>query len=266
MSFPKVKRVIYTNNPLDKVICQLVFPPILKIEKEIPSEFQERIRSNFPIYEEKTEFKFNVPNEFKKLIPQEVLPDFLPTTGNINHEFASEDGKWKINLTRNFIALTCFDYKRWEAFKSNLSSPIEALVDIYSPPFFSRIGLRYIDVIKRSSLGLDGIKWSELLQSYILGFLSSPDIEDDIRNLNCTYEMILSDKMSIAKIITKLVETKDQAEICFMIDSDFFITNKTEIQSSFEKLDFFNENASRLIQWSFKDQLRDVMKPKDIDE
>jgi len=32
MPFPEVKRVIYEHNPLDKVICQLRFPPILRIE------------------------------------------------------------------------------------------------------------------------------------------------------------------------------------------------------------------------------------------
>ena len=53
MPFPEVKRVIYKKNPLDRVICQLRFAPILKIDAEIPADFQEMIRADFPNYSEK---------------------------------------------------------------------------------------------------------------------------------------------------------------------------------------------------------------------
>ncbi|MCH7755956.1 TIGR04255 family protein, partial [candidate division KSB1 bacterium] len=55
MPFPEVKRVIYKKNPLDRVICQLRFSPILKIDAEIPAEFQDMIRADFPNYSEKTD-------------------------------------------------------------------------------------------------------------------------------------------------------------------------------------------------------------------
>ena len=65
MPFPEVKRIIYKKNPLDKVICQLRFPTILKIEKEIPAEFQERIRKEFPNYSESTEWNVDSLKEIK---------------------------------------------------------------------------------------------------------------------------------------------------------------------------------------------------------
>ena len=60
MPFPEKQRVIYKKNPLNKVICQFRFPPILRIDSEIPSSFQDSIRSDFPLYQEKIEVQNQV--------------------------------------------------------------------------------------------------------------------------------------------------------------------------------------------------------------
>jgi len=52
--FPESERVIYEKAPLVQVICQLRFPQILRIESQLPVEFQERIRDAFPILEKTT--------------------------------------------------------------------------------------------------------------------------------------------------------------------------------------------------------------------
>ena len=54
MPFPETsQKIIYKKNPLDRVICQLRFPPILKIDTELPDKFQESIRNDFPEFQEK---------------------------------------------------------------------------------------------------------------------------------------------------------------------------------------------------------------------
>src|SRR5256885_3722562 len=47
--FPDSPRVIYGKAPLTAVICQLRFPPILRIESTVPADFQERVRTQFPL-------------------------------------------------------------------------------------------------------------------------------------------------------------------------------------------------------------------------
>ena len=54
MPFPEVRRVIYKKSPLDRVICQLKFPPVLRIDADMPVEFQDCIRREFPNYDEKS--------------------------------------------------------------------------------------------------------------------------------------------------------------------------------------------------------------------
>lgn len=264
MPFPEVKRVIYNKNPLEQVVCQLRFPPILKIDAEIPAEFQESIRQEFPDYSEASEWKVDFSPKFKGQIPPELLAQLLQSSNGKNYEFFSYDGLWKINLTRTFVALTANRYERWEKFKEKLTTPLNALVEIYSPAYFSRIGLRYVDVIRRSVLDLDGVNWTELLQPHILGVLSVPVIGGFVNSFESKYEMSLADKQSAVRMITKFVEAADNGEICYMLDSDFYNAHKTQIDEAITKLDYLNVRASWLIQWSITNRLHQAMEPKTL--
>ena len=262
MPFPERKRIIYKKNPLERVICQLRFPPILKIETEIPAAFQEKIRRDFPNFLEKSEWKVEVPLSVPGQLASEMPGQLLQSAGK-NFEFSSENEEWNVNLTRTFIALTSLKYTRWEKFKEKLSIPITAFLEIYSPDYFSRLGLRYIDIIKRSDLGLDGVSWNELLQPYILGLLATQDVGPNVEGYESKNEIHLEDGKSTVRIITKLVEM-DKGEVCFVIDSDFFTTTRIETNEAISKLDYFNTRGSRLLQWCITERLHNAMEPEAI--
>jgi uncharacterized protein (TIGR04255 family) len=258
MPFPEARRVIFHRNPLRQVICQVRFPPILRIDAEIPASFQERIRKSFPNFAETSEVTMEVPPGVQ--VPPEMLRQALQSTGIRNYEFTSEDENWKLNLTRTFVALSTTAYRRWEEFRERLNEPLNALVHEYSPTHFSRIGLRYIDVIKPSELGLAGVTWGELLQPYVLGVLGSPDVGGHIKDFENRYEISLADGRSLVRLVTRFVDEKD--ERCYMIDSDFFNTDRTEIDHGFDILDYFNVRSSRLIQWVITKRLYEAMEPE----
>jgi len=265
MPFPQAQRVIYNKNPLDSVICQLRFSPILKIEGDIPAEFQDRIRGDFPNFSETMQFKHVYTQGEKDAPPPDIVKQLLQSSsGTKNYEFSSEDGHWKINLTRNFLALTSHDYIRWEEFKERLKTPLNALIDIYAPNVFTRIGLRYVNVIRRSILGLDNVGWNELIKPSVLGIMGSTELSNHVKNFESRYEIGLSDEESIVKIITKFVQAEDDKEICYMIDSDFYDLKKIGIDAAIEKLDFFNVRASRLIHWCITEQLHQAMEPQEL--
>ncbi len=264
MPFPEYNRVLFKKNPLDRVMCQLKFPPILKIDTEIPVGFQEGIKDLLPNFQETSEFHVDMPASVKANVPPELMQKALQSSGYKNYKFSSEDEQWVLNLTRSFITLTAKNYIRWEEFKENLNTPLNALLEIYAPKYFTRIGLRYIDVIKRSTLGLKELGWNEILQPYIAGILASPEVSDRVENFENTYNIGLSDNESIARIATSLVQTDADNETCFMIDCDFFNAAKIEIGSTMEKLDYFNVRASRLFQWCISENTHKAMEPSDI--
>jgi uncharacterized protein (TIGR04255 family) len=266
MPFPEVTRVIFRKNPLDRVICQLKFPPILRIDAEIPAQFQEKVRRHFPNFTEISEWNILVPKDLKGSIPipPEQIRQAIKSAGVKNYEFSSEDEHWKINLTRTFVALTCMKYERWERFKDKLQIPLEALIQVYSPDYFSRVGLRYVDIIRRSNLNLSEARWEELLQPYISGILGAQELGNFVKNFESKYEIGLSDGKSEAKIITTFLESEDGGEVCYVIDCDFYNNHKTQIDLAIEMLDYFNVRASRLIQWCITRRLYEAMEPEDL--
>jgi uncharacterized protein (TIGR04255 family) len=262
MPFPEVKRVIYERNPLRQVICQLRFPPILRIDAELPAAFQDAIRDCFPNFAETSEWQVEVPEGVREAVSQEAFSKIVQTSGVKNYELSSDDKQWKVNLTRTFIALTARKYHRWEEFKGMLSAPLTAFAQTYCPACFTRLGLRYVNVIKRSDLGLAGVPWSELLQPSILGVLGSSDVGDQVQASENQYEIRLSDGEGTVRLVTRLALAGD--ETIYMIDSDFFTVDKTKVEDVLSRLDFFNTRASRLIQWCITSRLHQAMEPHTI--
>ncbi len=264
MPFPEYERILFRRNPLDRVFCQVRFPPILRIDAEVPAEFQERVRRTFPNFSERSEWNIDVPSALKGQIPPDIIRQVFQSSGSRNYEFSSDDGNWKINLTRTFVTLNTERYERWELFKEKLQVPLEALAKAYSPDHFSRIGLRYVDVIRRSTLMVENQAWDQLLQPYISGILSLENIAPNVKDFESRYEIGLSDSESTVRIITKFVQAADDAETYYVIDSDFYTTSKTKIESAMDKLDYFNVRSSRLIQWCISDVLRAAMQPEPL--
>ncbi len=262
MIFPESKRVIYKNNPLTEVVCQLRFQPILRIDTDVPVNFQESIQANYPNYSEQTELMFRIAPEAN--LPVDIAGQTIKSTGMKNYSFSSDDEFWKVNLSRTFLSLSTKRYKKWEEFRTTLKQPFDALMEIYSPSSFSRVGLRYIDIIKRSKLGIEDVSWGELLNPYVSGILSIPEISDSVMTFENVYTVSLGTDNDVVRIVMKFVKDVENDETCFMIDSDFFFTGKIASDKIFEKLDYFNANASRLIRWAISSRLHDAMKPEDL--
>ena len=262
MPFAEVKRTIYKKTVLNHVICQLKFPPILRIDAELPVEFQEHVNKGFPNYTEKTNLSLEWSLRVKEPIPSQS-DTWVPRTDNIkNHGFSSEDGQWKINLTRTFLALSSESYNVWEDFKKKLEIPLKALIHVYSLSHFSRIGLRYKNVIQRSALGLDGVDWSELLKPQMLGILADSEKSRFVRDLQSVCEITLPDIDSSVRVSTRLTRDRERDEICYVIDSDFFSAQKTSTDKTVSRFDEFNQHASKLFQWCITERLHKSMEPK----
>lgn len=264
MPFPESPRIIFRKNPLDSVVCQIRFPTILKIESEPPAEFQDRVREEYPNFEETLGAQLEARLKLGEAPPSEFMGQLAQLATRKNYQFGSEDGSWKVNLTRDFIALTAQRYERWEQFRAKLQGPLDTLVNVYEPPYFSRIGLRYIDVIKRSVLNLANVEWKELLRPEILGVLASHDIGGHVRSFESKSEIRLSDEDSIVRVITGFAEAIDDKELCYLIDSDFFTERKTPAQEALNKLDYFSIRGSRLFQWCITRRLYDAMEAQPI--
>jgi uncharacterized protein (TIGR04255 family) len=264
MPFPEVGRVLYKNNPLEMVACQLRFPPILRIDADLPVAFQDRVRAEFPGFRVSSEFRIEMPSGSGEQIPPEIIRQVIQSSGTKNYEFASTDGNWKINLTRTFIALSTKQYIRWEQFRDRFLLPFNALQEIYSPSYFSRIGLRYINKIRRSGLGLSEVPWRDLLTPDLIGMLNSSDMVESIDGIDITHRLRLAEEGGNARLVSKLDTEGDPPEQVFTIDGDYFYSAKSEVATAIDRLNFLNTRSSRLIRWAFTDRLHKAMEPEPL--
>ncbi|MDR0609494.1 MAG: TIGR04255 family protein [Planctomycetaceae bacterium] len=263
MPFKEAQRMIYKKNPLDQVVCQLRFPCILSINEKPPATFQDCLRDQYPFYNVTTENVRRVLFEpDSDGLPFNISPDNLN-----NYSFTSDDGVWVINLTSTFLSLTTTNYLKWEDFIARLRKILAVLIEIYKPVFFERVGLRYIDVFCPSRLGLKDVAWDELIQPFVLGFLSCNDVKNDVTGYSGTSELDIGNG-AIARIITALGYAKNSdkqpitnSELSFIVDSDLFFGKKYthETEDAIEEL---HRHSTKIIRAIITDKLHHAMEPE----
>lgn len=261
MPFPDSPRIIYNKNPLTEVICLLTFPAILRIDSEVPATFQGKIQEQYPIYQESQ--GANLKLDFPKELSQVVGNTLSLKSGRATYQFLSADKKWRVVLTRDSLSVSTVEYKRWEDFKEHLEVAFNAFLEVYKPPFFSRVGLRYQDLIRKSDVGLENESWSELLSPPIAGELSAPEIVNRIKHSVNQLTISLDDNGTMVLLNHGLVGNEN-AEDVYIIDSDFLTEEKTEVQNVIEKLDYFNKFSGRLFRWCISEKLHNALEPQPV--
>jgi uncharacterized protein (TIGR04255 family) len=258
MPFPRSDRVIYRNNPLAEVICQLRFPAILKIDAEPPATFQDQIRVEYPEYRLTPVFPAELPSTALALL-QGADPD---SPKNV-HVFASPNGTWAVSLTRTFLALKTTQYVRWEEFRVRIETLMARTVETYKPAYYSRVGLRYVDVIQRSRLNLQNRSWADLLKPHIAAEFSELDwaayIDQSIKQISVR----LSDPGGRVNIRHGLVFAEGTNEPCYIFDADFFVDGQqTETHDAAAILERFHGSAGNLFRWCIRQTLHEALDPQ----
>lgn len=260
--FSTQPRCIYRNNQLGQVICQLRFPEILTIGANIPVQFQEAIRDEYPQFRAK----------------QEAAPARLTgTPGNlqianqptsVNYHFLSGDGTWRVNLTSKFISIATSNYTCWEDFAARLDKPLATFISVYKPAYFERVGLRYINFISRNTLGLSEEPFRELLAPKYLGILadeeilqsaaskSTVDAEFNIRG-GCRV------KIQAGPGMVKQQGQQDN-EVKFIFDQDLYMPGKVAVNLSTGALETLHSQAFAIFRDAITDQLHDAMEPEEV--
>lgn len=261
MLSPDSERVIYERNPLIQVACQLRFPPILKISHQEPVEFQERVRSLYPLFE-------TASTQISSEISQVIQQIGLPFRSDISYNFRSEDAKWQLSMGRDFISLNTSQYKRYEEFKTRFQQAVNVFEEIYNPSFYTRVGLFYQDLIVRSKLGLEDVSWSDLITERMAYELYESDFADSIESI--MKNLIIKTefgKINFQHGLVSVQETgTDVEETCYLLNADFYTETKVERDGSvWNILSQFNRSARNLFRRSITDTLHCAMEPRSVD-
>ncbi|RYZ47143.1 MAG: TIGR04255 family protein [Myxococcaceae bacterium] len=125
--------------PLVRVIAQLRFPELLRIEqRDFIVPFQEALRGTYPVLREDQaqEMQFN-------LRP----PGVMMEKQRIIWRFSDVEGTWRVSLASDFLALETTRYTSRHDFLTRLRTMVEAVDRHLEPKLVDRVGIRYIDRI-----------------------------------------------------------------------------------------------------------------------
>lgn len=251
------KRYRYKKSPLKEVVFQLNFPTILSVSAYQPVEFQELIRESFPLFQEGTEQQ----NELT--ITPITNQAQLKQTSIKTYQFITEDGKYRIILTSTYISISTLNYTQWEDFIKQIEFVIPLFEKVYRPSFYTRIGLRYIDVITKSDLGLQNERWNDLIQPHVTGIMTS-ELENGINNY-LTEAQLKNDDGTYTKMHFELVHVNGSEELSFLIDCDYFVQSNCKIgEKALGDANILHNHSSSFIRMAIKDKLHNAMEPVEI--
>ena len=261
MLFSDRPRTHYPKAPAHEVICQLRFPTILSIDTVEPAAFQEAIRAEFPQYVRRQDVA--APRVTGLGGPAPKVEQQPPVN---NYNFLSADGAWKLNLTKDFIALSTLRYPGWETFARQLDKPLATFIKLYQPAYFQRVGLRYVNLFSREKLGLEDAKWADLIAPAYTGPLSEPDVLES-NFLNCACDLLFHlDSSCQAKIHAGPGRVKRNApgaaqdpEVKFIFDMDLSMGGNTPCTLAAAALETVHGHAGRIFEGAVSDRLRTAM-------
>lgn len=247
--FSENERCLYRNDQLGEVICQIRFPEILSIGAKVPADFQEHIRHLFP--------QFSVSYESVE-----------NGKSSINYRFGTADGVWQLNLTTGFIALTCKKYTSWESFAKRLDAPLSAFIQLYKPAYFERIGLRYINLISRNSLGLAEMPFRELIHKQYLGLMADESMrENAFTCCSCDFDTEIRNGCH-AKIHAGPGRVRrnnvDDGEVKFIFDLDLYTVGNNPVNHAVSALETLHAQAFPIFRAAITDELHNALDPMPI--
>jgi uncharacterized protein (TIGR04255 family) len=173
------------------------------------------------------------------------------------------DENTAVSLGQEFLAYSEKNYVRWRTFREEMELAVRALREIYKPAFYSRIGLRYRNILNKEILELETRPWADLINPAFLGELGDPDIRNDVEEIR-TQSLVRVPEIEngFVRLRHGLFTDAEVERPSYLIDADFHV-GKTELDDAFGTLDIFNTVAARFFSWAVTPEVREALGPID---
>lgn len=155
---PQAERRVYKRNPLDSVVAQLKFRPILKVNEVAPFQEQVRVKTGFVGYQSRASVDVQI-------VPGQSVANVVPSPHPIEHCFLTVDGSATLTLTPEEMTLRYTRYESLARVLSDMKASVGALGAVYGPVSPTRLGLRYVNTVDlaKVSRSTDPKAWVDVI-------------------------------------------------------------------------------------------------------
>ncbi len=254
---PDYQRVIYTNNPLAEVLCELRFSkPIRAIEGSAHDKFVSALFGEFP----------HVANLDPPGMPEEEVQaafraQIIATLGGQQLQLLSADALWRVLLHEDYLVFSTRHYERWEGFEARLMRVLNACFDAF-PGEVAGVSLRYVDVIVPSQLD-EAVSFELLIKRELLGVLSEPAFLERASQSRQQLDLRVDERTSLS-LRHGLTALSDEQTLAYVIDFQFdeeLPDGAGDLQAALTRLHGWSGRAFR---WAITERLHEALGPKPI--
>ena len=242
VEFPKVDDIPLADSPLVEVVCQVRFPPVLRLAETPPVDFQDKVKARFPLYE---------VQRGAWVEPQTIKSGDSVKLGPPTHQFITADKTCTAALSTDFYALTTAAYKDWPQFQEDLKLVARAASDVVDIPYATRVGVRYVNLI--------GTRFTESGNLEGLYELLRPELTAMLRTV-----AFLSPTVSVGQIVVPdgegamalrygLVTAETGAEPGFQLDFDYYTEGQVGLDGLMERCKRYHDEIYRAFRWCIAD-------------
>lgn len=235
MTFPVTSREVYTQNFIMEAVCQVRFPRLLEIESQVPAKFQRTLLPDFPLLASREQFGIS----FGQVGGDASTP--MPTRTTV-YDFRTSDGNVTVALCSEYVSIVMGKYVDWTTLRTYMVKALGAAAECYGIPIFTRLGLRYVNVIPQIAE-----KWDEVLNPCLVGPLATVDMSS-VR----AWQSASSFSMGNARQLNMMASLGDAGTPSFVLDLDIFSTSGGvfDVEAVATSFDEMNAQATDAFNWA----------------
>lgn len=239
-------RLRFERNPLESVVWQMRFPPLLSIDDGAHvGRFQAAIRAEYPLAERG--------------------PD-AAAGGRPPWHFRDATDAWTVALHRDSLALETVDYTRFEDFRARLERVLAAAEETLEITHTLRLGLRYVDHIDPPGASTPE-DFARYLNEDLIGVVAGPRLSPYVIDaLQFIRLRISSHEMTVRHGFVGPLTGESDAPF-YLMDTDAYRHEKEPYDRSrcMEVVDGFKRHCWSFFRQSIRDELVDYMRPVRLD-
>lgn len=250
LDLPSKPEVRLENSPLDEVVCQVKFPPILRISKETPIEIQEIIRDRFPGLQVEQGVFVQFPTIGSTEEPTVGIPPRI-------HRFLTHDEMTHVALASDFFALSTKAYKHWGDFVIDFKLVEDAVRSVYNPAYATRIGLRFINRFTLNNTGSNTL--DELLDLFRSEFTCLIRADAWQAPLEMLSQVILPD--GEGKLTIRNAYEVEMGNPFFILDFDYYEEGKLTLDDLVDRIEGYHTRIYDAFRWCLLDESLQRFRP-----
>lgn len=231
----------YKLNFLKQAVCELRFPTLMELgDSRPPAIMVSALRKEYPHLE---------------LANQVTIGMGTPTGSSNSHIFRSSKLNWTVSLSQSSLSIETTSYTGYLQMRERILRVVDAAAKIIDSDFFTRIGLRYINVIDVDEDPTNGWVNSDLVQPMLSGQFTR------IQEYAGRLQLLAEDGGCLLQHGIRLKQpSRDGKNLPpeYLIDIDAF-RNEVALSDTAAALDAMHSQAFDIFDWSLDSKARNYL-------